>query len=212
MSSSVREGILLPTFAKPRRYVLSLKPDLVALTFTGTVEIAVNVAGEGHVALTLHAYQLLLTSTPEYCGGSPGSSAIKATSISYDLALQTVTIQFGSAIPEGRGSLKLAFSGTLNDELAGFYRSKYTLRGKPRDMAVTQFEVRAREPRLIPHAVPARARASKFVLLVEGSRRAYDPLCFFFAALVGDRRASMLPLLGRAVCQGFIQDYNHCAC
>ena len=94
--------------------------------------------GAGHVALTLHAHQLLITDTPEYT--SAAAAPVKATTISYDLGLQTVTIGFAAALPEGRGTLKLAFAGKLNDELAGWYRSKYTLRGAARNMAVTQFE------------------------------------------------------------------------
>jgi len=43
----------------------------------------------------------------------------------------------------GDGTLKLTFSGELNDKMKGFYRSKYTSPdGKERYGAVTQFEVR----------------------------------------------------------------------
>ncbi len=43
----------------------------------------------------------------------------------------------------GDGSLKLSFTGELNDKMKGFYRSKYTgPDGDDRNAAVTQFEVR----------------------------------------------------------------------
>ena len=38
------------------------------------------------------------------------------------------------------GELSLRFSGVLNDELSGFYRSKYSVRGETRYMAITQHE------------------------------------------------------------------------
>jgi len=43
---------------------------------------------------------------------------------------------------KGIFSLQIEFSGIINDTLLGFYRSKYTVNGETRYMAVTQFEER----------------------------------------------------------------------
>ena len=54
---------------------------------------------------------------------------------------ETVTITFDETIQPGQGTLNLSFSGTLNDQLRGFYRSEYQdPDGSPRILATTQFE------------------------------------------------------------------------
>lgn len=40
---------------------------------------------------------------------------------------ETLTLDFGQALAPGEASLDIAFTGTLNDKMKGFYRSKYTL-------------------------------------------------------------------------------------
>ncbi len=46
----------------------------------------------------------------------------------YDSEAQTVTLCFGEELPAGEVNLRLAFEGSINDKLAGLYRSKYTVR------------------------------------------------------------------------------------
>jgi puromycin-sensitive aminopeptidase len=78
----------------------------------------------------------------------PGGAVLPAASISLDPRdeAQTVTLTFAKALPVGRGpsegvTLRMAFTGTLNDKMAGFYRSAYTAPdGAQRHMGVTQFE------------------------------------------------------------------------
>ena len=66
---------------------------------------------------------------------------ISSTAVNFDADAQKVTFSFPAPIATGNGVLSIGhFKGTLNDELAGFYRSKYTIRGETRNMAVTQFE------------------------------------------------------------------------
>ena len=77
----------------------------------------------------------------------PGGVVVPAVSIQYDSRdeAQTVTLTFAKALPAGTGergtTLRLAFSGVLNDKMAGFYRSAYSAPGGvTRHMGVTQFE------------------------------------------------------------------------
>jgi len=87
----------------------------------------------------LHANKLELTGTPTFTGDD--GVAVAATGVTLDAATETATLTFPAALSAGNsGCLDLAFAGVLNDELAGFYRSKYTVRGEARNMAVTQFE------------------------------------------------------------------------
>ena len=72
-------------------------------------------------------------------------AVLPALSITYDSReeAQTVTMAFGRALPAGASAatLRMAFTGTLNDKMAGFYRSGYTAPGgETRYMGVTQFE------------------------------------------------------------------------
>ena len=62
--------------------------------------------------------------------------------IRVNLKATTVTFVFPSAIPgDKKLSLKISYSGFLNNQMAGFYRSSYTnIKGEKKIMASTQFE------------------------------------------------------------------------
>lgn len=66
--------------------------------------------------------------------------------VSFDSDAETVTLEFPSELPSGSGEVVLAiqYTGILNDQMRGFYSSKYTHPdhpGEERYAAVTQFEV-----------------------------------------------------------------------
>lgn len=105
--------------------------------FTGHAEITVKVL-QATSTITLHAHQLSL-SDYSFTASSDGNKRA-VSKLTYDYKLQTVTAVFDDELPAGHGTISVSFSGVLNDELAGFYRSKYTLRGEKRYAAVTQFE------------------------------------------------------------------------
>lgn len=63
--------------------------------------------------------------------------------LQYDIGMAVVIlIDQQNLFQPGHGSIKLTFTGILNDKLRGFYRSKYTTDGEDRYAAVTQFAVR----------------------------------------------------------------------
>jgi aminopeptidase N len=50
----------------------------------------------------------------------------EATDISYNEQKNTVTLTFAEAVPaKSQATLDIIFEGTLNDQMAGFYRSSY---------------------------------------------------------------------------------------
>nr|CAB3504785.1 unnamed protein product [Digitaria exilis] len=53
---------------------------------------------------------------------------------------EILVLGFDRELSVGEGLLTMDFTGTLNDEMRGFYRSKYVYNGESRNMAVTQFE------------------------------------------------------------------------
>lgn len=125
----------LPRDVVPRRYELRLEPDLDSATFTGEVAIDVRVA-EPVRRIVLNAVELDLRA---------GSVTFDGTEIPCEVAVdvdhERVTLELPETVPAGNATLRIAFGGTLNDKLRGFYRSTYTDdTGARRTIATTQFE------------------------------------------------------------------------
>ncbi len=62
--------------------------------------------------------------------------------MTYDKEAETVCLEFGSELAVGELTISFSYTGCLNDQMRGFYRSKYTVDGEERYAAVTQMEVR----------------------------------------------------------------------
>ncbi|XP_003578027.2 aminopeptidase M1-C isoform X1 [Brachypodium distachyon] len=123
----------LPRFATPRRYELRLRPDLVACTFTGSVAIAVVVSAPTRF-LVLNAADLSVNRA------SIRFQSLAPTEVVFFKDDDVLVFGFSKQLPLGEGVLQMDYNGTLNDQMRGFYRSKYQYKGKERNMAVTQFE------------------------------------------------------------------------
>ncbi|KAM3274982.1 hypothetical protein ACQJBY_043768 [Aegilops geniculata] len=123
----------LPSFAAPRRYELFLRPDLVACTFSGSVAISVAVSAPTRF-LVLNALDLSVNRT------SIRFQALEPTEVVFFKDDGVLVLGFAKQLPLSEGVLKMDFNGILNDQMRGFYRSKYQYKGKERNMAVTQFE------------------------------------------------------------------------
>uniref|UniRef100_N1R106 Aminopeptidase n=1 Tax=Aegilops tauschii TaxID=37682 RepID=N1R106_AEGTA len=68
------------------------------------------------------------------------SQALAPTEVVFFKDDGVLVLGFAKQLPLGEGVLKMDFTGILNDQMRGFYRSKYQYKGKERNMAVTQFE------------------------------------------------------------------------
>ena len=126
----------LPENVRPVHYRLRLEPDLAAFTFVGHEEIEVTVASPTSEVM-LNASELNVSrAVAEAPGGEAAASAIE-----HDEEQERVTLRFPSPLPAGRTVLRLDFTGELNDQLRGFYRSTYVdSDGVERRLATTQFE------------------------------------------------------------------------
>lgn len=124
----------LPAHVRPERYVLSLKPDFSTFTFSGTEAISLTLTKPTR-SVTLHAADLTITSSAYTSTNNRMTGAVR-----YDSKAEMITVTFPRTLPKGRGILHLAFTGTLNDQMRGFYRSRYMVRGEERWIATTQFE------------------------------------------------------------------------
>lgn len=119
----------------PERYRLILHPNLDEFTFRGEETIYLKIL-KPTKEITLHAVELGIE---EAIFIRPGT-AVVPENIHFDPHAETATFVFAKPLPAGKGELILKFQGVLNDQLRGFYRSRYTVNGKEKYLAATQLE------------------------------------------------------------------------
>jgi aminopeptidase N/puromycin-sensitive aminopeptidase len=120
----------LPDIAIPQHYILQLTPNLQSATFTGEETITLTLT-QASDEIVLNAWQLNFDKvTVEAVGNTVPAN------VSVDAKLQRAIFHFAQKLPPGPATLHIAYHGTLNNELRGFYLSKTATR----NYAVTQFE------------------------------------------------------------------------
>ncbi|KAI9188351.1 hypothetical protein H9P43_002742 [Blastocladiella emersonii ATCC 22665] len=129
--------IELPKNVIPSHYNLTMYPNMTDFTFIGHVDITVRVVEETST-IVLNTLDVAITKATVTARGHTYTSA-PAT---YDATEQTATLAFDATLGAGLEDVHLAidFTGTINDQMAGFYRSSYDENGTTKFMAVTQFE------------------------------------------------------------------------
>lgn len=133
MKKIIDEKIRLTPDVTPLHYDIFLHPDLEKFVFEGEETITLTVSKPTN-KITLHAAELEIKSATLIL-----KKEAKAR-VSYNKDYETVTFQFKNNIPKGKASIKIAFTGILNDKMRGFYRSRYDHEGQTYHMGVTQFE------------------------------------------------------------------------
>lgn len=137
MSEQKKKFERLPKDVIPTNYKLRLQPDLAAFTFAGSEEIEVEVK---KAVSTVHLNCVDIAIQKAAYQPENGSSEQKGK-VSYDKDEELAILSFPSELQAGKGTLRLEFTGELNDKMKGFYRSKYSAPGgEERFAAVTQFE------------------------------------------------------------------------
>ncbi|HET9075441.1 MAG TPA: M1 family metallopeptidase [Acidimicrobiales bacterium] len=131
------ESYRLPRHARPRRYELELHPDLARARFDGRAVITVDVTATA-TSLVLNAADLDVS---EVRLVDPAGSELRPD-VRAVAEEQQLVLDFGRELAVGDGyRLTLEFSGVLNDQLRGFYRSTFRDGdGAERVIATTQFE------------------------------------------------------------------------
>jgi aminopeptidase N len=155
LAKSVRLGDNI----SPKKYFLSLKPDLEAHTFEGVERILVKIK-KPTKTVVLHSKDLSIGSATF----KQGKNFELATKISLDEKNETATFTFKNTLKAGAGELQIIFTGILNDSMRGFYRSTYTLDGKNHTMATTQFE--ATDARRAFHVLMSRHTKQSSMLIL----------------------------------------------
>jgi aminopeptidase N len=131
--------VLLPTACVPTHYALVIEPDHSTLEFTVEETIEVDVV-EATTSVTLHSKEIHVRSVV-FKGKGAAPVEIKATEISYNLTAVTVKFEFESALPVGAGAIEIKYTGILNGDMSGFYKSEYSdADGTKKIVSSTQFE------------------------------------------------------------------------
>uniref|UniRef100_A0A6J0PNU7 Aminopeptidase M1-D-like n=1 Tax=Elaeis guineensis var. tenera TaxID=51953 RepID=A0A6J0PNU7_ELAGV len=112
----------LPKFAIPRRYDLTLKPDLAACVFSGAVDVHLDVV-EATPCLVLNALDLEIDSGfVSFRTADPHPRELRPKEVVLEEEDEILVLIFDENLPLGRGVLGIRFSGVLNDHMRGFYR------------------------------------------------------------------------------------------
>ncbi|KAL2216786.1 aminopeptidase [Thermoascus aurantiacus ATCC 26904] len=136
--TNVQGREVLPTNVKPLHYDLTLEPNFDNFTYEGTVIIDLDVVEDTN-SISLNSNEIDIHSTTISVGGSVVASNPE---VSHNKDAQVTTIKFAETIPAGsKAQLKHTFTGYLNDNMAGFYRSSYKGKnGETKYIATTQME------------------------------------------------------------------------
>ena len=119
----------LPRTVLPRRYDVSLVPDLAAATFTGTVRITADVV-ESVGSIVLNAIELGIDSV-----------SVNGNAATWALHEELERMTIAAAMQAGPVTIDIAFTGILNDKLRGFYRSTFIdENGAEQVIATTQMQ------------------------------------------------------------------------
>jgi aminopeptidase N len=127
MSVGHSDRDILPDTVKPVHYDLSLYDIELggAFSFQGTVKITTKVL-KNTKSIVLNSHQLKIHDSEVLVEQSKTQKTLKSLAISYDAPKQRATIEFSEEIPVSEAIvIVINFQGTINNEMAGFYRSKY---------------------------------------------------------------------------------------
>ncbi len=114
----------------PEHYTLWFAPNLQNATFRGRATIRVHLSAAS-TTVTLHATELAFTQVRITAG-----ARTQTARVSTDAASETATFTVDRPVPAGTASIDIAYTGSLNDKLRGFYLS--TANG--RKYAISQME------------------------------------------------------------------------
>ncbi|KAK1738886.1 aminopeptidase [Skeletonema marinoi] len=125
--------VLLPLNINPTRYDITLTPDLTAFTFAGITTIELTTAHDVSTStIIMHAKELCFANA---------SYTVKDEPVDVHEAERFLFFGLLAHSTQFTLILTIHYTGFLNNQMAGFYRSSYTdIHGTKKTMASTQFE------------------------------------------------------------------------
>lgn len=129
--ADVAQRVLLPTNVKPIAYKVHLTPNLTSCEYDGTVITDLEVLStSGENSITFHSMELVIDFSKVQLERNGSTVSPTSHKINEDDEMTTVTFP-GEPFAVGENlKLTVSFHNKLNDEMAGFYRSKYQLNGQ----------------------------------------------------------------------------------
>jgi aminopeptidase N len=121
------------TDVSPINYKIHIEPDLNDFRFSGSTEISLKA-----LKPVTEVSPNILDLEIRNCKVLAGDGFLDCTFHTYP-EKEGMTISLPDEMA-GEITLKIDYTGQINDRMAGFYRSKYVSKGKDRYIAVTQFE------------------------------------------------------------------------
>ncbi|KAL7906930.1 peptidase family M1 domain-containing protein [Trichoderma velutinum] len=117
---------VLPDNIKPSHYALSLRDlDFKNWTYKGTVTIQSEIV-KPTKEVVLNTLELKVFNAKVLVDHTKSEQSWESSNVSYDTKAQRATITFDNELPvSSKASLVIEFEGIINNEMAGFYRSKY---------------------------------------------------------------------------------------
>nr|XP_046269552.1 glutamyl aminopeptidase isoform X2 [Scatophagus argus] len=144
-SSGDWKNFRLPSYVKPVHYDLHLEPNLDDDTYTGTVDVHVEVSKPTRY-LWLHIRETFVSALPrlKMLNGPEGQKEVAVKSCFEYKLHQYVVVEATEELPvTGPGEvyvLSLDFQGWLNGSVVGFYRVIYTEKEETKKIAATDHE------------------------------------------------------------------------
>ncbi|EON96044.1 putative peptidase family m1 protein [Phaeoacremonium minimum UCRPA7] len=117
---------ILPDNFRPQHYDLVLTDlNFAEWTYKGTVIIN-GPFQKATKEIVLNSLELTLKKAEVVTEQTKSSTSFTSTTFNYDEKAQRVTIPFDTEIPvSSKASIRIEFTGIMNHDMAGFYRSQY---------------------------------------------------------------------------------------
>ncbi|MBI3366119.1 M1 family metallopeptidase [Candidatus Roizmanbacteria bacterium] len=119
---------------KPLNYNLTFTPDFKKFTFEGKEVLTFEIK-DNHHEIQLDSADITVQTCKLI---NDDKNVVKSFRI--DASKETLHIEFKKPLSHGKYQLEITYHGILNDQLKGFYRSRYTDKGKDEYVLTTQFE------------------------------------------------------------------------
>lgn len=130
-TAAASDRIVLPRTVEPSRYEIAVTPDMKAMTFTGHVDITVEVKAPTRT-IELNAAELTFSRVALAGAGAP--------QVAMDAERQTATLTFSAPVAAGAHRLSIDYAGKINEHASGLFGLTYDTKAGPRTALFTQFE------------------------------------------------------------------------
>jgi aminopeptidase N len=149
----------LPAGVTPEHYTLWFAPDLDQATFRGRAVIDVRLDAPASV-VTLHAAEIAFGKVEIAVGGTTQTASVRL-----DEKTETATLTVPQGMAAGPATIRIDYTGILNDKLRGFYLSK----ANSRNYAVSQMEATDARRAFPSFDEPAKKATFDIALMVDAA-------------------------------------------